>query len=106
MADRLLFMLTDMTQHPIQEVQGQLFGMSQSNAHKWIHLLHTVFNLAFAPQDVCPARTADELAMLLTTQQRQDVPTSPLVGNSPHLRRRTIARSRPAEAVLNTPLVG
>ena len=40
MADKLLFILTYLRQNPIQEIQGQLFGMSQSNAHKWIHLLH------------------------------------------------------------------
>jgi len=31
-ADKLLFILTYLKQNPIQEVQGQLFGMSQSNA--------------------------------------------------------------------------
>jgi hypothetical protein len=46
MADKLLFMLTDLQQHPIQEVQGQLFGLSQSKANKWSHLLHRVLNLA------------------------------------------------------------
>jgi hypothetical protein len=35
-ADKLLFILTYLKQNPIQEVQGQLFGMSQSNANKWI----------------------------------------------------------------------
>ncbi len=45
-ADKLLFMLTYLKQNPIQEVQGQLFGMSQSNTHKWIHLLHAVLNQA------------------------------------------------------------
>jgi Helix-turn-helix of DDE superfamily endonuclease len=45
-ADKLLFILTYVTQTPIQEVQGQLFGMSQSNANKWIHLLHAVLNHA------------------------------------------------------------
>ena len=43
-ADKQLFILTYVKQHPIQEVQGQLFGMSQSNANKWIHLLHAVLN--------------------------------------------------------------
>ena len=43
-ADKLLFILTYLKQHPIQEVQGQLFGMSQSNANKWIHLLHAVLH--------------------------------------------------------------
>ena len=39
MADKLLFILTYVKQNPIQDVQGQLFGLSQSNANKWIHLL-------------------------------------------------------------------
>jgi hypothetical protein len=45
-ADKLLFILTYVKQNPSQEVQGQLFGMSQSNANKWIHLLHAVLNQA------------------------------------------------------------
>src|SRR5262245_25738963 len=39
-ADKLLLILTYLKQHPIQEVQGQLFGMSQSHANTWIHRLH------------------------------------------------------------------
>jgi hypothetical protein len=80
MADKLLFILTYLKQNPIQEVQGQLFGMSQSNANKWVHLLHTVLNRALAHQDLLPARTADELATLLTSKQAKEVPTSPLFG--------------------------
>jgi len=80
MSDKLLFILTYVKQNPIQEVQGQLFGMSQSNANKWIHLLHTVLNLALAQQDLLPARTADELATLLATTRTKDGPTSPLFG--------------------------
>jgi hypothetical protein len=80
MADKLLFMLTYRKQHPIQEVQGQLFGMSQSHANKWIHLLHAVLNRAFAYQDLLPARTADELATLLTTKQAKEESTTPLFG--------------------------
>ena len=67
MADKLLFILTYLKQNPIQEVQGQLFGMSQSNANKWIHLLHPVLNQALADQELLPARTADDLAAMLTT---------------------------------------
>ena len=67
MADKLLFILTYLKQNPLQEVQGQLFGMSQSNANKWIHLLHPVLNQALADQELLPARTADALAALLTT---------------------------------------
>jgi hypothetical protein len=80
MADKLLFLLTDLKQHPIQEVQGQLFGMSQSNTNKWMHLLHTVLNLALAQQEMLPTRTADEFATFLATTQTQDESTSPLFG--------------------------
>ena len=80
MADTRLFIVTYLKQHPIQEVQGQLFGMSQSNANKWIHLLHAVLNQALAHQELLPARTANDLAALLTTERAKGVPTSPLFG--------------------------
>src|SRR5919108_6290677 len=79
-ADKLLFMLTYVKQHPIQEVPGQLFGLSQSNANKWIHLLHTVLNQALAQQERLPARTAAALATLLTRNQAKEEVTSPLFG--------------------------
>jgi hypothetical protein len=61
-------------------VQGQLFGMSQTNANKWIHLLHTVLNRALAHQALLPAHTAAELAPLLATKRMKDGATSPLFG--------------------------
>jgi Helix-turn-helix of DDE superfamily endonuclease len=79
-ADKLLFILTSMKQNPIQESQGQLFGMSQSNAHKWIHRLHPVLNQALADQDLLPARTADELAALLAKPTTEAPSAAPLVG--------------------------
>lgn len=80
MADKLLFILTSVKQNPIQAMQGQLFGMSQSHANKWMHLLHTVLNQALGPQELLPARTAAELATLLTSKQTKEGPTSPLFG--------------------------
>jgi hypothetical protein len=79
-ADKQRFILTYVNQHPIQEVQGQLFGMSQSNANKWIHLLHAVLNQAVAHQELRPARNADELAAMLAAKRTADVPLSPLFG--------------------------
>ena len=75
-ADKLLFILTYLKQNPIQEVQGQLFGMSQPNANKWIHLLHSVLNQALADQERLPARTADDLVAMLTTPQIEVCPSS------------------------------
>lgn len=80
MADKLLFILTYLKQNPIQEVQGQLFGMSQSNTNQWIHLLHPGLNRALAQQDLLPARTADELTALLATKRTNEMPTPPLFG--------------------------
>ena len=78
-ADKLLFILTYVKQNPIQEVQGQLFGMSQSNANKWIHLLHPVLNQALANQELLPARTAAEFAAMFKTLTDRSS-TTPLFG--------------------------
>jgi hypothetical protein len=56
--DKLLFILVYLKQYPTQTVQGQLFGMSQSNANKWIHLLHPVLNQALAAAGYLPQRMA------------------------------------------------
>jgi hypothetical protein len=79
MADKLLFILSYLKHNPIQELQGQLFGMSQSNANKWIHLLHPVLNQALADQQLLPARTADELAAMLARHEREATSPSPLL---------------------------
>ena len=80
MADKLLFILTYLKQNPIQEVQGQLFGMSQSNANKWIHVLHPVLNRALADQELLPARTAEEFAAMFETHSADGSSSIPLFG--------------------------
>ena len=77
-ADKRLFILTYVKQNPIQAVQGQLFGMSQSNANTWIHLLHPVLNQALADQELLPARTADALATMLTPPATEPQARAPL----------------------------
>jgi hypothetical protein len=79
LTDKLLFILTYLKQNPIQEVQGQLFGMSQSNANKWIHVLHPVLNQALADQELLPARTAPEFAAMFETHAT-DGRSTPLFG--------------------------
>jgi hypothetical protein len=79
-ADKLLFILTYVKQNPNQEVQGQLFGMSQSNANKWIHVLHPVLNQALADQELLPARTAAEFAAMFETPETDGRSTTPLFG--------------------------
>jgi hypothetical protein len=66
-AAKLRFIRTYVTQNPLQEVQGQLFGMSQAHANQWIQLRPPVWDRALADQALLPARTADDLAARLTT---------------------------------------
>lgn len=84
--DRLLFILTYLKQNPIQEVQGQLFGMTQSNVSKWVHLLLDILLQSLATQDVLPARTAQDLVVYLQQDARIDdleaPPFLPLMGRS------------------------
>jgi Helix-turn-helix of DDE superfamily endonuclease len=80
MADKLLFMLTYLQQNPLQAVQGQLFGMSQSHANKWIHVLHPVLNQALANQELLPARTAEEFAAMFETHSADGSSGIPLFG--------------------------
>jgi hypothetical protein len=80
MAAKRLFMLTSLKRHPIQEGQGQLFGMRQSHANTWIPLLHPVLNQALADQDLLPARTAAECAAMFKTRTTDGRSTAPPVG--------------------------
>jgi hypothetical protein len=75
--DRLLFILTYLKQNAIQEVHGQLFGMSQSNVSKWVRLLLDILNSALASQRLLPARTAAELAAHLQAETTPFDPEAP-----------------------------
>ena len=71
-ADKLFFILTYLRHNATQTVQGHMFGMSQSNASKWINLLHEVLNRTLAQQQVLPARDAATLAKHLQMMQTSD----------------------------------
>lgn len=76
-ADRLLFILTYLKQNAIQEVHGQLFGMSQSNVSKWVRLLLDILQTALARQQVLPVRTTAELAAQLRADTAPVDPEAP-----------------------------
>ena len=77
-ADRLLFILTYLKQNAIQEVHGQLFGMSQPNVSKWVRLLLAILDDTLAAQRLLPARTAAELAEQLRAELLELDPEAPL----------------------------
>jgi hypothetical protein len=63
--DRLLFILVYLKTYPLQVVQGRLFGMGQSKAHQWIHVLLTVLQATLCALGDAPTRSVTELAKRL-----------------------------------------
>jgi hypothetical protein len=63
--DRLLFILVYLKTYPLQIVQGRLFGMGQSKAHQWIHVLLVVLQATLRTLGDTPARSLTELAKRL-----------------------------------------
>ena len=64
-ADRLLFILVYLKTYPLQVVQGRLFGMGQSKAHQWIHVLLVVLRATLRALGDAPTRSVQELAQRL-----------------------------------------
>jgi hypothetical protein len=60
--DRLLFILVYLKTYALQVVQGRLFGMGQSKAHQWIHVLLPALLAALRPLGDAPARSLTALA--------------------------------------------
>jgi Helix-turn-helix of DDE superfamily endonuclease len=60
--DRLLFILVYLKTYPLQVVQGRLFGMGQSKAHQWIHVLLVVLQTTLHVLGDAPTRSVRELA--------------------------------------------
>jgi Helix-turn-helix of DDE superfamily endonuclease len=63
--DRLLFILVYVKTYPLQVVQGRLFGMGQSKAHQWIHVLLVVLRSTLRTLGDAPTRSVTELAKRL-----------------------------------------
>jgi hypothetical protein len=63
--DRLLFILAYIKTYSLQVVQGRLFGMGQSKANQWIHVLLPVLLAALRALGDAPARSLTVLAQRL-----------------------------------------
>ena len=66
LADKLLFILVYFRLYPRQAVQGFLFGMSQAQAHEWIHRLTRVLNQALGHEQQLPEREPANLERVLS----------------------------------------
>jgi hypothetical protein len=60
--ERRLCMRVDLKTYPLQVVQGRRFGMGQSNAHQWIHVLLVVLEATLRALGDAPSRSLTELA--------------------------------------------
>jgi hypothetical protein len=88
--DRLLFILASLKTYPLQVVQGRLFGMDQSKANQWIHVLLAVLQATLRALGDAPSRSIQELAQRLGVTEAEAaarvVPTeepSPAAAPSP-----------------------
>src|SRR3989441_3717364 len=63
--DRLFFLLTYLKTYSLHVVQGRLFGMGQSKAHQWMHVLLPVLLAALRTLGDAPARSLTALAQRL-----------------------------------------
>jgi hypothetical protein len=63
--ERLLFMLAYVKTYSLQVVQGRLFGMGQSKANQWIHVVLPVLLTALRTLGDAPARSLAALAQRL-----------------------------------------
>src|SRR5437016_2881393 len=63
--DRLMFILVYLKTYALQVVQGRLFGMGQSKANQWIHVLLPALLAALRILGDAPARSLTALAQRL-----------------------------------------
>ena len=63
--DRRLFLLVYLKTYPLQVVQGRLFGMGQSKAHPWMHVLLVVLRATLRTLGDAPTRSVQALAQRL-----------------------------------------
>jgi hypothetical protein len=63
--DRLFFLLTYLKTYSLQVIQGRLFGMGQSKANQWIHVLLPVLLAALRTLGDAPTRSLAALAQRL-----------------------------------------
>src|SRR5215813_10360509 len=90
--DRFLFILVYLKTYPLQVVHGRLFGMGQSKANQWLHVLLPVLLTALRSLGDAPARSLTALAqrlgvaeadaatvVVLSEEAPVDRPASPLL---------------------------
>src|SRR6266568_5361934 len=81
--DRLFFLLTYLKTYSLQVVQGRLFGMGQSKAHQWIHVLLPVLLAALSTLGDAPVRSLAALAQRLDVAEADAAPVVTSLAEEP-----------------------
>jgi len=81
--DRLLFILAYVKTYSLQVVQGRLFGMGQSKANQWIHVLLPVLLAALRILGDAPARSLSALAQRLGVSEADAATVVTLLEEAP-----------------------
>jgi hypothetical protein len=82
--DRLFFLLTYLKTYTLQVVQGCLFGMRQSKANQWIHVLLPALLSALRTLGDAPTRSLTALAQRLGVSAAEAATVvAPLASESP-----------------------
>src|SRR3989440_1434628 len=76
--DRLFFLLTYLKTYSLQVVQGRLFGMGQSKANQWIHVLLPALLAALRTLGDAPTRSLTALAQRLGVPEADAATVVPL----------------------------
>src|SRR4051812_50077162 len=83
--DRLFFLLTYLKTYTLQVVQGRLFGMGQSKANQWIHVLLPALLAALRDLGDTPTRCLTALAQRLAVVDAATVAGAVSAGENPSL---------------------
>src|SRR5499427_6074730 len=81
--DRLLFLLAYVKTYSLQVVQGRLFGMGQSKANQWIHVLLPVLLAALRTLGDAPARSLAASAQRLGVSEADATTVVTLLAEEP-----------------------
>ena len=100
--DRLFFVLTYLKTYRLQEVQGRLFGMGQSKAHQWIHVLLVVLRATLRVLGDAPTRSVAELAKRLGVVEAEAAAMVEPTAKSPPAELPTAAVPTPASPLFAT----
>ena len=81
--DRLFFLLTYLKTYTLQVVQGRLFGMRQSKAKQWIHVLLPALLSALRTLGDAPTRSLTALAQRLGVSEAEAAPVVAPLASEP-----------------------